>query len=63
VEIEKFKARREKYISKIDRKDINLKIDKTCEEIFKGIFEQADPYYIFIRPSFEMLIVPIWTLR
>jgi len=44
VEIEKFKARREKYISKIDRKDINLKIDKTCEEIFKGIFEQADPY-------------------
>jgi len=53
VELEKQKAAREKYISKIDRKDVNLKIDRNCEEIFKGIFEQIDPDNMDIEVEFE----------
>jgi len=54
VELEKQKAAREKYISKIDRKDVNLKIDRNCEEIFKGIFEQIDPYNNFSRMPIDI---------
>jgi len=43
MELEKLKMEREKFISKIDRKEINQKIDNKCELVFQDLLEQVDP--------------------
>ncbi len=43
MELEKLKMEREKFISKIDRKEINQKIDNKCELVFHDLLEQVDP--------------------
>lgn len=41
--LEKLKTQKEKFVSRIDRKDVNQRIDKKCEEIFKEVLEEIDP--------------------
>ncbi len=45
--LEDLKAEKDIGETKINRKEINMKIDKACEEVFKSIWEQVDPYLSF----------------
>jgi len=42
MKLERLKNERDKFVTKVDKKEINKKIDKVCEKVFQNFIEKVE---------------------